>query len=189
MVIFGEPDKAMGILAGRVANGRGGIDKGSMVSVVKELRTQRSTAEDTTPPGIVLVNVGQLHWWPDEKRGLTASASSAIPLPSLVHAGRRYNKKLNKVEQHETPAMHTRYVFNEVLAKMVGERAVIDVVAIGDTCTMVEKFLDSENVWDVWGHRLSSILLMDTICDVNTLTNSSFKDFLAKVRIPDSSVS
>lgn len=182
VVVFGETDKALGILAGRVAGGRGGINKGSMVSVVKELRTQRSTATDAAPPGIVLANVGQLYWWPDEKRALTVSASSAIPLPSLVHAGRKYHKELNEIEQNETPAMHIQYVFNEVLAKTVGEKAVIDVVALGNTCDTVEEFLDNEKAWNTWGHRLSSVLLMDTICEATKLTNSSFKDFLAKVR-------
>lgn len=181
VAIFGEVNKPLGLLAGRVANGHGGINKGSMVSVVKELKAQRSTAEDDTPPGIVLANVAQLYWWPDEKRALTVGGSSWIPLPTLVHSGRRYVKELNQIEQHETPEMHIQYLFDEVLAKKVGETAVIDVVSIGMTCELVESFLGQDKNWETWGHRLSSVLLMDTVHEMKELTNTGFKDFLAKV--------
>ena len=35
VVIFGEPSQDLGVIAGRIANGPGGIDQGSMVSVVR----------------------------------------------------------------------------------------------------------------------------------------------------------
>lgn len=181
VVVFGETTKALGLLAGRVASGRGGINKGSMVSVVKALRNQRSTAEDSSSPGIVLANVGQLYWWPDEKRALTVGASANIPLPSLVHSGRKTVRELNGIEGHETPARHVQYVFDEVLGKLAGRNALVDVVAVGDTCTLVEKFLDERKNWDVWGHRLSSVLLMDTILEAESLGNPAFQSFLAKV--------
>ena len=179
VVIFGEVDKPLGLVAGRVANGRGGVNKGSMVSVVKQLRTQHSTASDATPPGIVLANVGQLYWWPDEKRPLTLSACSAVPLPSLVHEGVRYAREVNAIDGNETHEAHIQHIFDKVLKKKVRKDAVIDVVAIGDTCTLVECFLDKN--WDTWDSRLSSLLLIETICEAHTLRNVFFKNFLAKV--------
>lgn len=180
VVIFGEYDKPVGLLAGRVANGKGGINKGSMVSVVRELRKQRSTENDASPPGIVIANPGQLFWWPEGKRALTAKASSGIPLPSLVHAGRRFVADLNEIKGHETVESHIDNIFEHVVAPKMVEKAVIDIVAIGDTCEKVEKYLDQS--WDRWGSRLSSLLLLDTICEVDSLKSESFKDFLAKVR-------
>lgn len=179
VVIFGEVDKSLGLLAGRVANGRGGVDKGSMVSVVRQLRTQHSTPNDATPPGIVLANVGQLYWWPDEQRALTVSACLAVPLPSLVHEGVRYVKEVNATDGNETHEAHIQHVFDKVLKKKILKDAVVDVVAIGDTCALVECFLDKN--WDTWDSRLSSLLLIETICEAHTLKNVSFKDFLAKV--------
>ncbi|KAM5358332.1 hypothetical protein ACJZ2D_015373 [Fusarium nematophilum] len=78
VVVLGEPTQDLGLLAGRVANGPGGLVQGSMISVVEALKGQ------TGRPGIVLANMGQRHWWPEEGRALTVSGSADIPLPSLV---------------------------------------------------------------------------------------------------------
>lgn len=63
VLIFGETVQDLGVIAHRVIGGPGGINQGSMVSVVSALRQQRSSAADAPPPGIVLANTGQLLWW------------------------------------------------------------------------------------------------------------------------------
>lgn len=182
VVVFGEASKFLGLLAGRVATGRGGVNKGSMVSVVEELHRQRSSPDDRGPPGVVLANIGELYWWPEGKRSLTLGDSSAIPLPSLVHRGWNFMPGINYIRGNETPERHVQCVFDQTLQNLVNEKALLDVVAIGDTCGIVERFLDEENNWNAWGHRLSSILLMDPFRDVEKLSNPSIKEFLAKVR-------
>ncbi|PNY22895.1 Arb2 domain-containing protein [Tolypocladium capitatum] len=180
VVIFGEPTQDLGLLAGRVASGPGGIDKGSMVSVVRVLQTQASSDVDPSPPGIVLANTGQLYWWPEGKRGVTVSASTAIPLPSIVHHGRRHVPALNNVPGSEDPTAHVRHVFDEVLRKITQEAAKVSVVAIGESCEIVTKYLDDEKNWLVWQDRLSSLLLLGSVYPDDELTNESFKHFLAK---------
>jgi hypothetical protein len=183
VVIFGEPTQDLGLVAGRVANGPGGINEGSMVSVVRALvASQRSSSpDDASPPGIVLANTGQTYWWPEGKRAITVSASAALPLPSLVHKGIREVPSLNRVPGNENPREHVRYIFDEVLGSMAGEKAVVDVVAIGETCEIVERFLDGKEAWDAWGERLGSLILLGPVFEVDGLTNAQFKDFLAKV--------
>lgn len=181
VVIFGEPAQDLGLLAGRVANGPGGINKGSMVSVVRALQRQASSDIDTSPPGVVLANTGQLYWWPEGKRGVTVTASTAIPLPSMVHHGRRHVPALNNVPRNEDPAAHVRYVFNEVLQKITKEDAEVSVVAIGESCEIVTKFLDDEKNWMAWQGRLSSMLLLGSVYPDDELANESFKYFLANV--------
>ncbi|CRK23375.1 hypothetical protein BN1708_003650 [Verticillium longisporum] len=88
-VIFGEPNQSLGILALRVANGPGGINMGTMVSVVQTLKQQISSPDDSEAPGIILCNVGAVFWWPEEERTLTLSHMSDMPLASLAHHGRR----------------------------------------------------------------------------------------------------
>ncbi|KAH0491752.1 hypothetical protein TgHK011_003162 [Trichoderma gracile] len=180
VVIFGEPTQDLGILAGRVANGPGGIDEGSMVSVVRALASQRSSPDDASPPGIVLANTGQTYWWPEGKRAITVSASAALPLPSLVHKGIREVPALNRIPGNENPTEHVKYIFDKVLGSMAGEKAVVDVVAIGETCEVVEKFLDGKEAWDAWGKRLGSLILLGPVFEAEALKKVQFKDFLAK---------
>lgn len=182
VVIFGEPTQDLGIVAGRVANGPGGINEGSMVSIVRALASQRSSPDDASPPGIVLANTGQTYWWPEGKRAITVSASAALPLPSLMHKGIREVPSLNGIPGNENPREHVKCVFDQVLGCMAGEQAVVDVVAIGETCEIVEKFLDGKEAWGVWGKRLGSLVLLGPVFEADGLTNGEFKDFLAKVR-------
>lgn len=184
VVFFGETSKPLGLLAGRVANGRGGINKGSLVSVVKYLHNQvprNGDRYEKQPPGIILANVGQLYWYHDEKRALTVGASDRIQRRSLVDAGRRFVPEINQIKGHESPEQHILHIFEEVLPTVLGRDAKIDLIAVGDTCERVQLYLDQKEVWGRWGTRLSSMLLMDTLCSLHSLHNDGFKDFLAKV--------
>lgn len=188
IVIFGETNNMLGQLAGRVVVGPGGISKGSMVSVVEEARQQaRRDHEsdggnsDASAPGIVLANTGELYWWPNESRALTIGASTMLPLPSMVHHGWRFRKEVNEIQGHETPQKHVVSIFDQVLLPLAAKDAKIDVIAIGDTCELVEGFLDDEASWNTWGPRLSSMVLIDPICDASKLVNEGFRAFLKKV--------
>ncbi|KAL7962335.1 hypothetical protein V8C34DRAFT_311192 [Trichoderma compactum] len=180
VVIFGETMQELGLVAGRVANGAGGINEGSMVSVVRALASQRSSPDDGSPPGVVLANMSQTYFWPQGKRAITVLASSSLPLPSLMHKGVRHVPALNDIPGNEDPVRHVKYIFGEVLRSMANDKAVLDVVAIGDGCEIVEKFLDGQEAWDTWGKRLNSMTLLGPVCEAEGLTNAPFKDFMAK---------
>lgn len=177
VVIFGETTQDLGLVAGRVANGPGGINKGSMVSVIQELRAQG----DQHAPGIVLANMGQLYWWPEGGRALTMPAKAAIPMSSLVHCGVKYVPSLNDIPQNECPKRHVKHMFEEVLPALMNQEAKLDIIVIGDSCDIVERFLHEEGNWKVWGTRLSSMVLLQTIYLEESIKNPSFKEFLAKV--------
>ncbi|QYT04508.1 hypothetical protein H0G86_011412 [Trichoderma simmonsii] len=180
VVIFGEPTQELGLVAGRVANGAGGINEGSMVSVVRALASQRSSPDDGSPPGIVLANMGQTYFWPQGKRAITVLASSFLPLPSLLHKGVRHVPALNDIPGNEDPVKHVKYIFGEVLRSMANDKALLDVIALGDSCEIVEKFLDGQEAWDTWGKRLNSLTLLGPVFEAEGLTNAQFKDFMAK---------
>ncbi|KAL7783548.1 Arb2 domain-containing protein [Trichoderma afarasin] len=180
VVIFGEPTQELGLVAGRVANGAGGINEGSMVSVVRALASQRSSPDDASPPGIVLANMGQTYFWPQGKRAITVLVSSFLPLPSLLHKGVRHVPALNDISGNEDPVKHVKYIFGEVLRSMANDKALLDVIAIGESCEIVEKFLDGEQAWDTWGKRLNSLTLLGPVYEAESLTNASFKEFMAK---------
>lgn len=184
VLFFGETSKPLGMLAGRVANGRGGVNKGSLVSVVRYLHNQiprNGDRYEKQPPGVIIANPGQLYWYPDEKCVLTAGASDRTQRRTLVDAGRRFVAEVNQIQGHETPEKHIAHIFEKLLPKVMSRDSKIDIIAVGDTCERVQKYLDQKEVWDQWGKKMSAMLLMDTICPLEDLHNAGFKDFLAKV--------
>jgi hypothetical protein len=179
VIIFGEPNQDLGYVAGRIVNGPGGLTKGSMVSVVQVLGKQRASSDGPEPPCVLLANMGQRFWWPEEERALTIEDASDIPLPSLVHSGRQYNKELNEIPGSETTIAHMTTVFNKVLD--ANKNAKIDTIAIGQSCEVVLEFFENNENWAQWGHRLGGMLFMGTVYRADSLVNAELKDFLAKV--------
>ncbi|KAL6404928.1 hypothetical protein AUP68_11764 [Ilyonectria robusta] len=180
VVIFGEPTQDLGMLAGRIANGPGGLAKGSMISIVRALHQQTASPTDASPPGIVLANMGQRYWWPEGQRALTMSASVDTPLPSLVHSGTRHIPSLNDIPGCESPLRHMATVFQDVLARIPECTAKIDLIALGESCEVVENYFDDQKNWDSWGHRLNSMVLLGTVFETDKLANEAFKEFLAQ---------
>ncbi|KAF7547634.1 hypothetical protein G7046_g8943 [Stylonectria norvegica] len=180
VLILGEPTQDLGMLAGRVANGPGGLNQGSMVSVVRALQEQASSPTNFSPPGVVLANMGQRYWWPEGNRALTITASADIPLPSIVHAGRKYVPSLNDIPGSETANKHLETIFQKLGSDWAADHTMIDVVAIGESCDIIEKFLDNPGNWETWGSRLSSMVLIGSVYCTERLTNDALKLFLAK---------
>ncbi|KAG6065892.1 hypothetical protein E4U32_006805 [Claviceps aff. humidiphila group G2b] len=179
VVIFGETSHYLGTVAGRVTHGVGGIDKGSMVSVVRELHKHVSSKEDPSPPGIVIANPAESHWWPEGQRCLTVEDSAAIPLPSLVHIARRWCPDRDRVPGNRSAAEHVSYVFDELLRGELREDAKLSIVAVGQSCELLTTFLDDAENRNRWLGRLDGMILLGTVYPVETL-NDDLKSFLAE---------
>ncbi|KAH7206856.1 hypothetical protein DER44DRAFT_866485 [Fusarium oxysporum] len=178
VVVLGEPTKDLGWIAGRIANGPGGLAKGTMISVVQTLAKQAASSNDPEPPCVILANMGQRFWWPEEQRALTIEAAADVPLPSLVHSGRRFIKELNEIPGSESPLAHMTTVLNKV--SEVNKNVKIDIIAIGQSCEVVLQFFENEKHWAQWGNRLGGMLFMGTVFATDLLVNAEFKEFLAK---------
>ncbi|KAI1140783.1 Arb2 domain-containing protein [Hypoxylon sp. FL0543] len=173
VVIFGETTQDLGALAHRVIGGPGGINKGSMVSIVSELLKQRSSPSDPSPPGVILANMGELIWWPGGNRTLSRSAFNATPMKSAVHIGSTYTKE-NQVPGNETFMRHVNYIFEEVIPHFVNESAGIDVVGVGDGADTVERYLDLFPVWETWKKRINCLALVGGLHPIWELKNEDF---------------
>ncbi|KAI8680011.1 hypothetical protein NCS57_00280800 [Fusarium keratoplasticum] len=178
IVILGEPIQNVGMLAGRVASGPGGLTKGSIISVLRAIAKQKGTPKAPCPPSVVLANMGERHWWPEGKRSITVADSTDIPLPSLVHTGRKYIKELNEIPGSETAAAHMATVFKNIAEW--NDIAKIDVIAIGESCEVALKFFEDKENWDKWGDRMGGMLMFGTVYNTEKLTNDGFKKFLAE---------
>lgn len=178
VVLFGEAVQDLGVLAHRVLGGQGGINMGSMCSVVTAIRT---IFKDDDGTAIVIANPGQLWWWPEGKRGLTPPARHAIPMKSAVHWGREYDPSLNAIPGHETVGQHVKSIFEEVLGKMAKEDAKLAIVAVTDVADEVEAYLDSNDHWRVWGPKMESLALLGSYYSLDMIKCGGFRDFLQKV--------
>ncbi|KAG6179667.1 hypothetical protein E4U36_005414 [Claviceps purpurea] len=180
VVIFGEPAHYLGLVAGRVTHGVGGIDKGSMVSVVRELHNHVSSKEDPSPPGIVIANPAESYWWPEGQRCLTVVDSTAIPLPSLVHMVRPPCPDRNSVPGNRSAEEHVSYIFDKLLRGELREDAKLSIVAVGQSCELLTRFLDDAKNCNRWLGRLDGMILLGTVYPVETLQNDALKSFLAE---------
>ncbi|KAI5867633.1 hypothetical protein GGS23DRAFT_612772 [Durotheca rogersii] len=177
VVIFGETMQDLGVLAFRVAGGHGGVNKGSVVSIVAELQKQRSSASDAEPPGVVLANMGELIWLPQAQRTLSILAFNCARMKSAVHKGRVVTPG-NLVPGNETPKAHVNYIFNDVLPHLVNDRARLDIITVGDSAEFVEQYLDLPPVWQTWHRRINCLAIVGGQYAIWDLNNQEFKEFL-----------
>ncbi|GAB1311623.1 Arb2 domain-containing protein [Madurella fahalii] len=178
VLLFGESSQESGVLAHRVLGGRGGITKGSVLGLVKALKTQRSSAADPSPPGIVIANPGELWWWPEGGRGLTPTSRHCVPMSSAVHYGRYHDEEKNGIPGNRTVAEHVRCVFEDVVMKMVSKTAKVDVIAVGDVADAVEGYLDEEAVWERVGGMMNSLVVLGGFYDSAKFKCGGFKKFM-----------
>lgn len=174
VLVVNDTTQALSMLAARVANGHGGLNKGSMVSLVRSIRDKIPNA------GIVIANVGALHWWPEGKRAITGYASEAVPLSSLVCYGKRVVDSVNRVPGHETEMEHLKTVF-ELIEEKSHKDVKVDVYGIEKGAELVEKMLDGEENWQRWGGMMESMVLFGTHRDLTWIHNDKLKAYLAKV--------
>ncbi|KAK4149289.1 hypothetical protein C8A00DRAFT_38107 [Chaetomidium leptoderma] len=179
VLLIGESYQPLGVLAHRVIGGRGGITRGSVLSLVAALNGQQSSAADPSPPGIVLANAGELWWWPEGGKGLTPMDRHRVPMASAVHLGRYHDPKVNEVPGNRTVAEHVRAVFeNVVLGGLVNSKATIDVIAVGDAVDEVERYLDDDAVWERLGGKLGCLVVLGGFYDSKKFRCERFRRFM-----------
>ncbi|KAI1076959.1 Arb2 domain-containing protein [Whalleya microplaca] len=179
VLIVGESAQDLGLLAHRVVGGPGGVNKGSLVSIVTELQKQRASPNDATSPGIIIANPGELLWWPRGARTLSDSAWRAAPMRSAVHDGHAVARE-NEVPANRTRAEHLRYVLDTVVPTFLDPKARLQVVAVGDGADLVERALDWDPMWSKWQKSLDCLALVGTLHPVWELQCQGFKEFLRK---------
>ncbi|KAI8284946.1 hypothetical protein K4K59_007311 [Colletotrichum sp. SAR11_240] len=180
VVIFGEPCQDLGNVALRVANRSGGIDKGSMVSIVRELLKQRSSATDASPPGIILANAGELWWWPEGQKPLSPVSACAVPMASMVHHGRAHNPKVHAIPKNEHPLAHIEYVLNEAVPAITAATASLDIIGIGLSADHIMKALDNPDTFDAIGKRINTLSVIGCSTSADELSHEPLKDLLVR---------
>lgn len=205
VLIVGESEQELGVLAHRVIGGAGGVDKGSMVNIAKALLqddhsngqsqsenladggNSTTTSITNTAPGIVLANTGELWWWPEGDRGLSPRGALGAPMRSAVHWGRFRDdydpSNVHTVPGNGTPVAHVRCVFEQVLGNtdLVAADAVVQVIGVGDGAATVERLLDGS--WGRWGGRIGCLAMCGSGLDADSVRDVGFKKFLREVSL------
>lgn len=153
-----------------------------MVSVVEAIKDPNAYPGRTIP-GIILANMGQLYWWHEGKEAITVDASSAIPLPSLVHTGTKHIPEVNTIPGNEDPFQHMESILTQIIANKCQENVRLDIIAIGESCETVVRFFDNPLHWDAWAPSLGAMLFCSPTLALETLSNEGLKGFLATVSI------
>ncbi|KAK6839668.1 hypothetical protein PG987_005534 [Apiospora arundinis] len=177
VLIFGETMQDLGMLAHRVIGGPGGVDKGSLVSIVRALQGQKSGPGDDAAPGIILANTSQLVWSPELKRALCQIGAEGAPMPSAVHGGMLITDE-NRVADNRTAKDHVRYVFEKVVPALTRADAALEIIGLGDGADIVEDYLDWGVTWGRLQGRIRCLAILGGYKLIDELQCESFKTFL-----------
>ncbi|KAI1494538.1 Arb2 domain-containing protein [Biscogniauxia mediterranea] len=175
VLLFGETTQDLGVLAHRVVSGRGGIDAGSMVSVARALLSPSSSSSS---PGLILANTGELLWSAREGRTLSRAAFGSARMASAAHAGNLLPSEGECVPGNRDAAQHVRCVFEDVVARLAGPAATLDLVAVGDAADLVAEYLDHSAAWQRWGPRVKCFAIVGGMRAVQDVRCDGFRRFL-----------
>lgn len=189
VVVFGEREQDLGVLAHRVIGGQGGVDEGSMVSIVRAIEAQEGSGggrREGGETGVVLANTGETWWWPEGKRPLCYRQSLGVRMRSSVMKGRWFDPKVNGIPDNNDINEHVKCVFESILGNdhFVSPDATVQVIALSDGAVAVEKYLDAH--WDQWKDRIRCLAILGDGQSADELTSDGFKKFLVEVKKPQS---
>ncbi|KAK6189631.1 hypothetical protein LQW54_013074 [Pestalotiopsis sp. IQ-011] len=186
ILIIGETYQDLGIVAHRILGGRGGVNKGSMVSVVETLQSQPSSSTDPTAPGFILANTGQLIWHESLKRCHTIPGTVGVQMPSAVHAGIKWHVEVgrDRVEGNTTAKEHIKTIFESIVPTLLNPEAGIDIVAIGDGADELEKYLDWSETWKKLADRINCLAILGGYYDSEFMQCQAFREFMRELGAP-----
>lgn len=179
IILFGDSFQDLAVFAMRICGGRGGINVGSAVDFVKYVQTLPSVPDrDADHPGIILANVGQLHWSRREHKALTYTSWKAMKRPSAVHEVPIFDPIYNTVEHNRNPDEHVACILSSVVPSLCRKNAKLDIITIGDSGSAVTKHLDEK--WDSLNANVQSLAVAFPTRDHEDFKNEDFKCFLRK---------
>ena len=179
VILFYEHTKDLGVFAHRIIGGKGGINEGSAVNLIKYIQAQRTSNGEAS--GIILANMGQLRWCRATKKAMTQPSWLALPQRSAVEAPFRFDLEKNTIPGNRNTAEHVDYIFNTVVEQMCHPAAKLDVIGVSDGAVKVFEFLDDFTNFDKWAGRVEAFAALAGWYRAEDIRNDGFEKWLMKV--------
>ena len=173
IVYIGEPDKDLGILAGRLIDHEN-FSTGSVLNLVNAVRKYDPHGE----VGIIIANPGQLLWYRRGRKALTRLSWEAIPRPYAVSATLPFTSK-NYIPRNSNVAEHVACVFEDVIAPLRARECKVHVIAAGYAAVDAVDYLQKE--WNHWESCVETVSVSSGHVWQTELYDDKFKDFWCKV--------
>ncbi|KAI1604989.1 hypothetical protein PtrCC142_002837 [Pyrenophora tritici-repentis] len=195
IVIVNDTLQDLGILAYRQLQRELGINGGSVVNFVKEI-IKRSAPnnsadkdadifkdgfkldDDSTTPGLVVLNMGQLLYSTKYDQAMTLRSWSAMPRKSVVHDMIPIDEEVNRVPGHRTPEEHLKTVFDQVICnpERVAADAEVYVIALENGTQRIVSLIG--NNFEKYGSRITAMALVDSTVADAEIHNPHARAFL-----------
>ncbi|CAA9965230.1 hypothetical protein PTMSG1_08589 [Pyrenophora teres f. maculata] len=195
IVIVNDTLQDLGILAYRQLQRELGINGGSVVNFVKEIikrSAPNNTADkdadifedgfklddDSTTPGLVVLNMGQLLYSTKYDQAMTLRSWSAMPRKSVVHEMIPIDDEVNRVPGHRTPEEHIKTVFEQVICnpERVAADAEVYVIAIENGTQRIVSLIAKD--FEKYGSRITAMALVDSTIADTEIQNPHARAFL-----------
>lgn len=184
VILFYEHTQDLGVFAHRIIGGKGGINQGSAINLVKYIQSQCFSTSNVDSPGIILANMGQLRWWRHGQKACTQTSWFALPQKSAVDPPYRFDPEKNSIPGNTTTYEHASTNFNSVVEKLAHPDAKLYIIGVSDGAVQVSTFLDKEDNFSKWGPRVSAFAAVATYFHAHEIHNKHFaKWFLARGRV------
>lgn len=176
ILFFGEESQDLGIFAYRII-GQESNAAGSALDFVKAIQSSKDN------PGLIIANMGQLIWYRRGRRAVTRMSWSALPRKSGISECMRVDPVKNRVPGNEDMAAHVKYVFEEVVPKMVNPNSKLDIIGLGDGASEAVAYLQTE--WTRWKGRVEAIAVGSGYLWANgEVHDAEFAKFWGEVSFP-----
>ena len=144
VVVLNRSIEDLGIWSSRTARGEAGIEAGSVISLIKNVRAREAARGDEGETAFVIANPGQLLYSHKQKRAMSMAGWQAMQRPSALHAAPIVDEVANRVEGSWTVEEHLRSVLEMVVGneKFVDKETKVFLVAVGDGTNEVCKLLE-----------------------------------------------
>ncbi|KAF2021590.1 hypothetical protein BU24DRAFT_23349 [Aaosphaeria arxii CBS 175.79] len=192
IVIINDSLQDLGILAYRQLQRDLGINGGSVVNFTKELikRSRQtddsceifadgaSVDDESSVPGLIVMNCGQLVYSHMHKQTMTLRSWSALPRKSLCHDQILIHPEYNRVEGHRTAKEHIKWVFDHVINNkdMVNADTEVYVIAIENGAENLLEILNDS--FEEYAPRLTALTLINSYVSDTQINNVALKRYL-----------